>query len=104
MPVAECPQQAVDLRPALELAARPGQRERRAHLLEVLRAAGALGQVRIEARALAGRQRALEIVRDELDELPAGEILHTRQSARAPLRYNPSRAESQATWRARSAW
>ena len=36
----------------------------------------ALGEMRVESRSLFRRQRALEIVGHELDELLAGQILH----------------------------
>jgi hypothetical protein len=44
------------------------------HLLEVCRAALALGEVALEPDALRGREPALEIVARDVDQLLAGEI------------------------------
>src|SRR6185436_5497489 len=103
MPAAEGSEQPGDLRPVLQRRARTGHRDRRADLLDVARAAGALVEMCLEAGAVIRRERAVEVVRDELDELVAGEVLHRLESAREPGRYNPSRPASQETWRARSA-
>ena len=46
-----------------------GQLDRASHLLDVHRATVAAGEVRVEALALAGGKIALEVRRDELDEL-----------------------------------
>src|SRR5262249_11844362 len=51
----------------------PGERHGPAHLLDVGRAVLAGGDVRLEALAVGCGERALEVVGDELDQLPAGE-------------------------------
>ena len=53
--------------------------EHLAHLAQVHRAALAAGDVRVEARAIGGRQRALEVVGDQLDQLLAGEAADRRR-------------------------
>src|SRR5205807_2596250 len=51
-----------------------GELDRHAHLLQVGGAAVALADVALEAPAHPRRQRALEVVGDELDQLAAGEL------------------------------
>src|SRR5262249_994578 len=51
----------------------PGELHGAAHLLDVGRAVPARGDVRLEALAVGVRERALEVVGDELDELLAGQ-------------------------------
>ena len=48
--------------------------DRLAHLVEVGRAAVAPGQVALEAGAVLARQGALEVLGDQLDQLPAGHL------------------------------
>src|SRR4029079_14385972 len=56
------------------LSQRAGEANRLAELLDVLRAVGAGRDVRLEARAVAARERAVEVVGHELDELPTDEL------------------------------
>src|SRR5439155_19940875 len=66
------------------------QPDRLAHLVQVVRAAVAPGQVRLEASALVGRQLALEVRGHQLDHLAAGEL---RAHALAPSMKCRSRAD-----------
>jgi hypothetical protein len=58
--------------------------ERGFQLPEVGSAAGARREVPLESEALPGRQRMLEIIRHELDELAAGEVTGERRAHGEP--------------------
>src|SRR5207244_815393 len=81
----------------------PGRADRRSHLVEIRSTARAVRDVTFEALAQLSRQRALEIVRHELDELLAGQLfvgvrsLHHVDS----FRYSSSaaRTAARARWR-----
>jgi hypothetical protein len=53
-----------------------GRANRLADLLDVRDAAGAVGEMVLEAAALFGWHRVLDVVRHELDDLPAAELSH----------------------------
>src|SRR5215216_1398908 len=59
------------LRPLLEPPGLVDEAQRRAHLFHVRHAAGALGEVRLEAGALACVERTLEVIGHQLHELLA---------------------------------
>src|SRR6478752_9606387 len=74
MPIAERVEQARDLWPLLEGRYVAGETECYAHLLDVVLAARADGEVRLEPLTVGLVERVFEVVRDELHELLAGHV------------------------------
>src|SRR5258708_31856015 len=54
---------------------RAGRRDRQPHLLDIRAATGAVRDVLVEARVQLLGQRALQVIRDKLDQLLAGELV-----------------------------
>src|SRR6185312_391854 len=69
-----------------------GEHDRLADLLEIGRATGAAGEVLVETGRLLGRERSLEVVGHELDELLAAELFDVH--AHACSRYESSAART----------
>src|SRR5215207_417117 len=72
-----------------------GELDRRPHLVEVIPAEAAPDEVALEVDPVARRERALEVVGHELDELVAGDIgLFRRRQDQSSSMYRSSAARS----------
>jgi hypothetical protein len=76
LPPAKCADEIGYDRRRQRLLGQPAEElDRQTHVVEVTATLGAVREMCLEARNLRGCEGSVEVLRDELDELPAGEVI-----------------------------